>query len=347
GDIHRVYNIVQELQIASGLEMVPAIYIIDDPALNAFAVGRDPNNAAVVVTSGLLTKLNRDELQGVVGHETAHIKNRDVLLMSLCATLLSTMNMVTWLFSPKRYFTKEYGDLGDEAMWFFLLLLSPILVVLVIFGTLLIHDLPFVLPFLIFILYIPAFMLLMPFLAKLIYFAISRRREYLADACSALYTRYPEGLASALEKMANSTDQVLAASAATAPIYIVNPYREPGMAASDITSTHPPISERIRILRAMAHASYAEYDKAYREIRGIDKSVIPAYTLAAAGTAAIREAVPDGLHHIQRTRETTNALWNARKYNIINCACGTRMRLPPSFKLPEVKCPHCGRINPV
>jgi heat shock protein HtpX len=196
-------------------------------------------------------------------------------------------------------------------------------------------------------LYIPAFMLLMPFMAKLIYFAISRRREYLADASSALYTRYPEGLASALEKIAASPEQVLAASAVTAPIFIVNPFREQGIAASDITSTHPPISERIRILRAMSLASYSDYDRAYREVRSTDKSLIPAHTMATAGVAAIRPAVPDDLDHIQRARETSNALWNARKYNIINCSCGTRMRLPPSFKLSEVKCPHCDRINPV
>ena len=184
-------------------------------------------------------------------------------------------------------------------------------------------------------------------MAKLVYFAVSRRREYLADASSALYTRYPVGLASALENIAASTDQVLAARPVTAPIYIVNPFRKQGMAASDITSTHPPISERIRILRAMSHASYSDYDRAYREVRGTDKSLIPAYTMATVGVAAIRPAVPDDLDHIQRTRETTNALWNTHNYKIINCSCGTRMRLPPSFKLSEVKCPHCGRINAV
>jgi heat shock protein HtpX len=341
-DLKRLHNIIEELKIASGLDTMPDIYIIDDPALNAFAIGCRPNKAAVIVTSGLLTKLNRDELQGVIGHEMAHIRNRDVLLMSLCITLLGTMNIVTWIFSPKRLLT-AWG-IPEEGLGLVLLIISPVLVTVIILGTLVFKEWPFL--FTIF-LYIPAFMLLMPFMAKLIYFAISRRREYLADASSALYTRYPEGLASALEKIAASPEQVLAASAVTAPIFIVNPFREQGMAASDITSTHPPISERIRILRSMAHASFAEYDRAYREIRGIDKSVIPAYALAAAGAAVIRPAVPDDLDHIQRARETSNALWNAHKYNIIDCACGTRMRLPPSFKLSEVRCPHCGTINPV
>jgi heat shock protein HtpX len=336
GDLHRIYNIVQELQLASGLEAMPATYVIDDPSMNAFAIGRNPKKAAVIVTSGSLTKLNRDELQGVIGHEIAHIKNRDVLLMSICTTLFGTIQIVTWLFSPKRLFGGG-SDTEDNPSC-----LTPILVTgfLIILGVLIYRDWPLI----IILLYIPAFMLLAPFLAKLIYFAISRRREYLADACSALYTRYPEGLASALEKIAASPDQVLFASTATAPIFIVNPFREPGMAASDITSTHPPISERIRILRAMAHASYAEYDRAYREIRSTDKSLIPAYATAIPGTLAIRESIPDELDHIQRVRETSNLIWNLNNYRTINCACGTKMRLPPSFKLHEVRCPHCGAV---
>ena len=343
GDLHRLYNIVGEMKIASGLEIMPSIYVIDDPALNAFATGGTPNKAAVIVTSGLLVKLNRDELQGVVGHEIAHIKNRDVLLMSLCATLLGTMNIITWTFSPKRLFT-QYGDLADEALAFALLALSPVLALVII---VLILTLGIGSSFIVFILYIPAAMLLTPFLAKIIYFAISRRREYLADASSALYTRYPEGLASALEKIAASTNQVIAASPATAPIYIVNPFRKRGMAASDLSSTHPPISERIRILRSMAHASFADYDRAYREIRNKDRGVIPAAAMAGAGIVPMRAAIPEDLDHIQRARETSNVLWNLNNYRIINCACGTRMRLPPRFKHPEVKCPHCGRANPV
>ena len=346
GDLHRLYNIVGEMKIASGLEIMPSTYIIDDPALNAFAIGRDPNKAAIIVTSGLLTKLNRDELQGVIGHEIAHIKNQDVLLMSLCTTLLGTMNILTWIFSPKRLAQFIGGGIPEEGLGCFLLLMSPVLAIAItaIIGWTIMYNMWSLLTI---FLYIPAFMLLMPFMAKLIYFAISRRREYLADASSALYTRYPEGLASALGKIAASTDQLKSANKATAPMYIINPFREQGMAASDITSTHPPISERIRILRAMSHASYSDYDRAYREVRGTNKSLIPSYTMATVGVAAIRPAVPEDLDYIQRRRDTTNMLWNLKNYQIITCACGTRMRLPPSFKLSEVKCPHCGRINPV
>ena len=345
GDLHRLYNTVEEMKIASGLEIMPFVYIIDDPALNAFATGGNPNKAAVIVTSGLLAKLNRDELQGVIGHEIAHIKNRDVLLMSLCTILLGTMNIAASIFLPKRVLMGS--GIPEEGLGCILLLLIPFLAP-ILMG-LIIISIVFNIwsSILIIFLAIPAFMLLMPFIAKLVYFAISRRREYLADASSALYTRYPEGLASALEKIAASTDQVLAASTATAPIYIINPFRKPGMAASNLTSTHPPVSERIRILRSMAHASFADYDQAYREIRTVDKGVIPTAAIASAGIAPKRTATIEDLNQIQRARETSDVLWNLSNYRLINCPCGTRMRIPPEFKHPEVKCPHCGRINPV
>jgi heat shock protein HtpX len=341
-DIHRLYNIVEELKIASGLETMPSIYIVDDPAMNAFAIGCRPNKTAIIVTSGLLTKLNRDELQGVIGHEMSHIKNRDVLLMGLCVSLFEIITLLAWLL-----IYKAIDFLLGRGRWVAVLIsfLIPTSIAVIILkpGYSDAADYAVVAG----MYYFFGFVLLTPLIAQLICNTFSRRREYLADACSALYIRYPEGLASALEKIAASTEQLKSANMTTATIYIVNPFREQGMAASDITSTHPPISERIRILRSMAHASFAEYDRAYREIRGIDKSVIPAYALAAAGAAVIRPAVPDDLDHIQRARETSNALWNAHKYNIIDCACGTRMRLPPSFKLSEVRCPHCGRTNPV
>ena len=358
-DLRRIYNIVEELKISSGLDVTPSIYIIDDPALNAFSIGRDPKKSAIIMTYGLLTKLNRDELQGVIGHEMAHIKNRDVLLMTMCSVLLGTMIILSYYpyymswgettITEQQLSRKKYSDLKNLRTifisifggWILILALpfgySVSLALLIVFACLSLILTPLTVGVLIGL----------PFIVVLIYYAISRRREYLADASSALYTRYPEGLASALEKIAASTDQVMAASSATAPIYIVNPFREPGMAASDMTSTHPPISERIRILRSMAHASYAAYDRAYREVRATGKSVIPATAIVGAGFAPMRTALPDELDHIQRARETSNVLWNLNNYKIINCPCGIRMRLPPKFKYTEVKCPHCGRMNPI
>ncbi|MCX6009266.1 MAG: M48 family metallopeptidase [Chloroflexi bacterium] len=325
-DHPRLYNVVEEMKIASGLGKMPDIYIMDDPALNAFATGRDPNRAAVVITSGLLQKLNRDELQGVIGHEAAHIKNRDVLLMAMCGVLLGTIVILAWYASRVLLFggmgrTRRSSSSGRGGS-------GQVIIIIVAI----------------------ALMILAPIMAQLIYFAISRRREYLADASSALYTRYPEGLASALEKLAASTEQLKSANKATAPMFIVNPFRKQGMAASDLTSTHPPISERVHILRSMAGASFSDYALAYRQVRNTGKVLIPAATVTAAGAVALRAAQPEApeeLEEVQRARETSNLLWNLSDYRTITCKCGTKLRSPPSFKEPEIRCPHCGRMNPV
>ena len=325
-DHPRLYNVVEEMKIASGLGKMPDIYIMDDPALNAFATGRDPNRAAVVITSGLLQKLNRDELQGVIGHEAAHIKNRDVLLMAMCGVLLGTIVILAWYASRFLLFggmarTRRSSSSGRGGS-------GQVIIIIVAI----------------------ALMILAPIMAQLIYFAISRRREYLADASSALYTRYPEGLASALEKLAASTEQLKSANKATAPMFIVNPFRKQGMAASDLTSTHPPISERVHILRSMPGASFSDYALAYRQVRNTGKVLIPAATVTAAGAVALRAAQPEApekLEEVQRARETSNLLWNLSDYRTITCKCGTKLRLPPSFKEPEIRCPHCGRMNPV
>jgi len=324
-DHPRLYNIVEEMRIASGLEAMPSIYVVDDPALNAFATGRDPKKASVTITSGLLQKLNRDELQGVIGHEVSHIKNRDVLLMAICSVLLGTIVILAWYASRVMLFggmgrTRRSSSGGGGS--------GQIIIILVAI----------------------ALMILAPIMAQLIYFAVSRRREYLADASSALYTRYPEGLASALEKIAASPEQLKSANKATAPMYTVNPFRKQGMAASDLTGTHPPISERIRILRSMAGASFADYALAYRKVRDTSKVLIPAAAVTAAGTVALRTPQPEApekLEEVQRARETSNLMWNLNDYKTIICKCGTKLRLPPHFKLSPVRCPHCGRMNPV
>jgi heat shock protein HtpX len=125
--------------------------------------------------------------------------------------------------------------------------------------------------------------ILAPIFAQLIYFAVSRKREYLADASSALYTRYPEGLASALEKLSRSETQLKSANKATAPMYIINPFKKKGMSLSDLTSTHPPTADRIRILRSMAGGSYADYEKAYEQTKG-KGGMIPPSVLTGAGS---------------------------------------------------------------
>jgi heat shock protein HtpX len=328
-DHPRLYNVVEEMKIASGLEKMPDIYIIDDPALNAFATGRDPNKASVAITSGLLAKLNRDELQGVIGHEIAHIKNRDVLLMAMCAVMLGTIVILAWYATRVLFFSGMAGGRRSSRSGGGAIIILAVGIVL---------------------------MILAPIMAQIIYFTISRKREYLADASSALYTRYPEGLASALEKIAASTAQLKSANQATAPMYIINPFRQEGRAASNLTSTHPPIQERIRILRAMAGASLVDYDRAYREARGIKRGIAPSSALALdkmAAAATLRapsadtKPVEEAAQKVERARETSDLMWRLHDYKTIDCPCGTRLRVSPEFRGVNVQCPHCGRILPV
>jgi len=331
-DYPRLYNVVEEMKIASGLEKMPDIYIIDDPALNAFATGRDPNKASVAITSGLLQKLNRDELQGVIGHEMAHIKNRDVLLMAICSVLLGTIVILAWYASRSLIFggmtrSRSSSSRGGGGGQLQIIILAVGLVL----------------------------MILAPIIAQLIYFAISRKREYLADASSALYTRYPEGLASALEKLGNSTAELKSANQATAPMYIINPFRKKGMRAADLTSTHPPISERVRILRAMGGgASFNDYDTAYRQVHSASKGILSAATASAVGSVGLRAAStaePAVEEHksekVERTREVSDVMLRLNNYQTISCDCGTRLKVPPTFKDRRVECPRCGRIHTV
>ncbi|OBW62719.1 MAG: peptidase M28 [Dehalococcoides mccartyi] len=319
-DHPRLYNVVEEMKIASGMDTMPKVYIIDDPALNAFATGRDKNHISVAITSGLLQKLNRDELQGVIGHEMAHIKNRDVSLMVWCSILLGTIVILAqygsrmFIFGggSRRSSSNEGSGGGAQAI---LMVAALLLIVLA------------------------------PLFAQLIYFAISRKREYLADASSAQYTRYPEGLASALEKLGASTEQLRSANQATAPMYIINPFRAKGKAAANLTSTHPPINERVRILRSMNGASYHNYDEAFKQVKG--GHVIPPTAIKLDHDETIREASDEGplATEIGRARETSNALWNMNKYQTVDCDCGVRLRVPPGLKGQEIQCPHCGEIH--
>jgi heat shock protein HtpX len=326
-DHPRLFDVVEEMKIASGLEKMPDVYIIDDPALNAFATGRDAQHASVAITSGLLQKLNRDELQGVIAHEIGHIRNRDVQLMMRLSILLGSIVMISWYATRFLFLTggssgggRRRNSSGGGGGQIIILAIGIVL------------------------------MILAPIFAQLIYFAVSRKREYLADASSALYTRYPEGLASALEKLSNSNTQVQKANKATAPMYIINPLEKRSLSAESLTSTHPPLAERIRILRAMSGASYASYDQAYKAAKG-GTSVIPASALAAP-VAALRAASPDTApvenvtEKVERTRETSDMLWNMNNYKIIDCDCGTRLRISPTYTALTVRCPHCGRLHP-
>jgi len=218
-DNQYVYHFVENLCIANGQPM-PKIYIIEDPAINAFATGRKPELASIAITTGAVQKLTNEELEGVIAHELSHIKNYDIRFMMLVAVLVGAIAMMSDIFIRTRLFhgSRDNNRGGGSAGAIFMI----VGIVLAILS---------------------------PLIAELIKLAISRRREYLADASGALLTRYPEGLAKALEKIAADHRPMQRASSATAHLFIANPFS--GKKMSSLFSTHPPIEERVKRLRQM------------------------------------------------------------------------------------------------
>lgn len=222
-DYPYLYNVVEGLAIAAGLPK-PRCYIIDDTAPNAFASGRNPKNSVIVVTKGLLEKLNRAELEGVIAHEMAHIKNYDVLVQTLTVVmvgivvLLSDWILRSFIWGGRRRRTSSKGR-GSGAE------------ILIVVGLVL--------------------AVLSPIVSQLVRLAVSRKREFLADANGALLTRYPPGLASALKKLVADREPLEAANKATAHLYIVNPLKDIKGRVNKLFSTHPPIEERISALEKM------------------------------------------------------------------------------------------------
>lgn len=211
-----LYRLVENLCITAGLPL-PKIYIIDDSAPNAFATGRDVNHAVVAVTSGLLEKLDRSELEGVIAHELSHIGNRDILLSTVVVVLVGIVALMADYFRNFLWWGGRDSDNKNSSIY--------IMVLAVLLS------------------------ILAPFFAMLIQLAISRKREFLADADGALLTRYPEGLASALEKISADQEPLEVANRATAHLYIASPFK--GQKVAKLFMTHPPIEERIAALRGM------------------------------------------------------------------------------------------------
>lgn len=211
------WNLVENLAITSGTPM-PKLYVINDPAINAFATGRDPQHSSIAVTTGALEQLKNEELEGVLAHELSHVRNYDVRLMMLVLVLVNIIVLLSrWLFWGNRGRRDNDRNGGN---------------IFAIVGIIL--------------------LILSPIIAQLVQFAVSRRREFLADASGALLTRYPAGLANALEKIKGASDQRLrSANDATAHLFFTNPFGSAKRNLSGLFQTHPPIEDRIKTLRAM------------------------------------------------------------------------------------------------
>jgi heat shock protein HtpX len=228
-DDPELFNVVEEMAIAAGVPM-PRVYLMHDPALNAFATGRDPQHAVIAITTGLRSKLTRDELQGVIAHEMSHVRNYDIRLMLLMAVLVGTVVMLCDLFwqilrwSPSGGSTSRRRDSKDSGAGIFILVILVLAIILAIIA---------------------------PILAHLIQLAVSRQREYLADASAVELTRYPQGLVNALRKIDEDPHDLRSANRGTAHLFIANPVKHFQSLADTAFASHPPIQDRIRRLEAL------------------------------------------------------------------------------------------------
>ena len=211
------YTVTENLSLANKTPM-PKIFIIDSPAMNAFATGRDPQHSLVCATTGLLQKLNRTELEAVIAHELSHIKNYDIRLMMIVSILIGTLSIIINSATRLSFFGNRDRDDNDNGGQF----MAIIGLILIIFA---------------------------PIIAQLIQLAISRRREFLADASGVKLTRQPQGLINALKKISQDSNKLESASTATASLYISNPFK--GNKIASLFSTHPPIEDRIAALTKM------------------------------------------------------------------------------------------------
>jgi heat shock protein HtpX len=220
-----LYRLVENLAITAGVPM-PALYFIDDTAINAFATGRDPQHASIAVTRGALEKLENEELEGVLAHELSHVANYDIRVSTIVVVLVGVIALMSDLFTRSLWFgggrRSRDNEGGSGQLQGILMIVAIVLAVLA------------------------------PLIATLIQLAVSRKREYLADASGALLTRYPEGLARALEKIGADHEPLEVANKATAHLYFANPLKDYAGKVNELFSTHPPIADRVRRLREMA-----------------------------------------------------------------------------------------------
>jgi heat shock protein HtpX len=285
-DVHpRLFNVVEEMKIAAGLPAMPDVYIIDEPAPNAFAIGIKPMLGSIV--------------------------------------LISQFFLRSWWFMPsssRRYRSSGPGG-GNAQMQIIMVAVAILLAILA------------------------------PVFARLLYLAISRKREYLADATAVRLTRYPDGLANALEKISSVSIPLEGANAVTAPMYIAAPVLHKKMKLSGLGSTHPPMEERIKILRFMTKgADYRSYQRAYSRLHGKPTPLIPPSQLKKKQHVEIREpsAEPEDTRGKKKSaRDVMDIMRAVNNYAFLACACGLKMKLPPDFPADKLSCPKCGKENAV
>ncbi|MCD4820235.1 MAG: M48 family metallopeptidase [Candidatus Cloacimonetes bacterium] len=320
----QLFNIVEEMKIAANLPYMPKVYVIPDSSPNAFATGRNPEKSSIVVTAGLLNILNRDELQGVIAHEMSHIINRDILFMTFAGVMLGSIVMLSHFFlrsfwfggsSRKRFSSGTASKSG-----------IPILVLALVLS------------------------IFAPILARILYFSISRKREFLADASAVRLTRYPPGLASALAKISSSPLILEHVNKATSAFYISDPYyNKKTMAFS--SGTHPPIAKRISILKSLSHGiDYLDYQNAYSKFSGNKRSnIIPSSGLTDNKNLKIRKPFEDTspLGNLGGKHGLGDMIRSINNFAFIVCSCGLKFKIPPEFPNPEIVCPRCGTFNVV
>ena len=331
-------NVVEEMAISSALGFVPKIYLIESPVPNAFAVGINEKNSAVAVTTGLLSILNRDELQGVIAHEISHIKSKDTLYLMYSGVILGVIIAVSDFIIRAFLRSSSRRSKGAGLGIFIAVILA----------------------------------LLSPVIVRILYFTISRKREFLADACACQYTRYPTGLASALYKISRYEpamtdkefimDEKAASNKLLNVMYIHNfiQANKPKTFLSRLFATHPSIDDRINILKSMGAADIEEYAKRF-SIVVANKNIISRNKLASLNLAPIPVVVPAVVsmsveeeqnqkikeERKTRQREAKDAYKQAKNYKIIKCDCETILKIPPEYNRSTVICPHCKQVHEI
>ncbi|MDP8221132.1 MAG: M48 family metalloprotease [Candidatus Stygibacter frigidus] len=330
----KLNNVIAEMSIAAGLARAPEAYVIASKAANAMAFGTRPETGAIAVTAGLLSICNRDELQGVVAHELAHLVNKDSMLLEVCRSTLGMvivlrdvmLRSLYWGSMGRSSYRTSNRSSGKGNSGFGL--------VLIIIGVI--------------------FAIMAPILIQIIYFSLSREREYLADAVSARLTRYPAGLASALTKIAYSTTTLEKIDKVSAAAFIDQPYGDV-VVTSKGTRTHPPIWNRIKILRKMiGGAGYLDYRKAYEEVVNTTAGFMPESVASSTTKLPLRmaEALVGEQSMVTSEAEMAALTDNVRTedvirltedYGFIDCDCGLKIKVPADYDKYEIKCPRCGR----